>query len=231
MAKKKTGSAKKKKGIVINITPFSSLLWAAGFLFVLTWVFILGFFVGRGFLPEKVTAFSDMKTRVKRIQSMINRKQPIEESGKEKEEEDPKLAFYERLSSKKNEVKTPWKGQINGDTKKRRVPSLKGNIASPQDKPDTSSPKSIAEKDLAGSPSDLFYTVQLASLRDPNSAGVLVDRLNDKGYAVYYYEVKVEGRIYYRVRCGRYATKEEAEKDSRRLEKNEGIKGFVTTLD
>lgn len=231
MAKKKSASEKSKKGFIIEITPFSSLLWVAGFLFFLAWVFILGFFVGRGFLPESVTALSDMKTRIKRIQSMINGDKPVQEADREKKE-DPKLAFYERLSSKKNEVKRQWQEPKKGETTDKHVPKLKENI-SLRDQTETGSGlhKSIAEKEVGASEPDFFFTIQLASLKDANSAEALVDRLKRKGYSVYYYEVEIKDRVYYRVRCGRYPTREEAENYARGLAQKEGIKGFVTTLD
>ena len=216
MAKKKSSPKKRKKGLVIQLTPFSSFLWALGLLFVMAWVFVIGFFMGRGFLPGKVTAFSDMKTRLKRIQTMISRENTIEESLKEKEEENPKLAFYERLSSKKNEVKKQWQESTKDENINNTVSRSKSNIE---------------KKEEPSSVSDQYFTIQLASLREGNKAEELVDRLIRKGYSVYYYEVKVKGQIYYRVRYGRFSTREEAEEQAQRLARKEKIKGFVTTLD
>ena len=234
MAKKKSSPKKRKKGLVIKFTPFSSFLWTIGLLFVLAWVFVLGFFMGRGFLPGKVTAFSDMKTRLKRIQTMMSRDKMIEETSREKEEENPKLAFYERLSSKKNEVKKQWQESTKDESIDNPVSEAKSNIPSQRHQVKESKPssnQSIEKREGSSSASDHYYTIQLASLKEGNRAEELVDRLIRKGYSVYYYEVEVKGQIYYRVRYGRFSTREEAEEQAQRLARKEKIKGFVTTLD
>lgn len=234
MAKKKSSPKKRKKGLVIKLTPFSSFLWTLGLLFVLAWVFVLGFFMGRGFLPGKVTAFSDMKTRLKRIQTMMSRENMIKETSREKEEENPKLVFYERLSSKKNEVKKQWQESTKDENPDNPVSRTKSSI-SPQrhqvKESNSSSNQPIEKREAPTSGSDHYYTVQLASLREGNRAKELADRLIRKGYSVYYYEVEVKGQIYYRVRYGRFSTREEAEEQAQRLARKEKIDGFVTTLD
>lgn len=203
-------------------------------MFVLAWVFVIGFFMGRGFLPGKVTAFSDMKARVKRIQSMISRYDTPNDTSKEKKEENPKLAFYERLSSKKNEVKKRWEEPPKDKNPTHQVSKLKRSIPSQQNqsKEIDPTPNQLIEKnEKPSSRSDHHFTIQLASLSEANRAEELVDRLNRKGYHVYYYEVEVKGRTYYRIRYGRFITREEAEKNARILARKEGINGFVATLD
>lgn len=232
MVKKKSAAGKGKRGFVIELTPFSSLLWAVGLLFVLAWVFVLGIFVGRGFLPGNVTAFSDMKTRVKRIQSMINRDEPVKEPDRDKKETNPQLAFYESLSSKKDEVKKQW--QTPPPKKTPAVPRLRASIPSGENRPNIapSDQKPAERKKTESSGRAAYFTIQLASLRDPGTAEKLVDHLNQKGYsAVYYYQVEVRGRTYYRVRYGRFDTREDAEKYVRELARKEGLNGFVATLD
>jgi len=234
MAKKKSSPKKRKKGLVIKLTPFSSFLWAIGLLFVLAWVFVIGFFMGRGFLPGKVTAFSDMKSRVKRIQSMISRDDTVKDISKEKKEENPKLAFYERLSSKKNEVKKQWQEPPKDENPNHQASRSKRNIPPQQNQSkeiDPTSNQSVEKIEDRSPASDHYFTIQLASLGEANRAEELVDRLNRKGYSVYYYEVEVKGRIYYRVRYGRFSDREEAEEHAQGLARKEGINGFVTTLD
>ena len=234
MAKKKSSPKKRKKGLVIKLTPFSSFLWTIGLLFVLAWVFVFGFFMGRGFLPGKVTAFSDMKSRLKRIQTMMSREKTIEETAKENEEENPKLAFYERLSSKKNEVKKQWQESTKDEHIDNPGSGSKSSISPQQHQvkeSNASSNQSVEKRADPSTASDHYYTIQLASLREGNRAEELVDRLIRKGYSVYYYEVEVKGQIYYRVRYGRFSTREEAEEHAQRLARKEKIKGFVTTLE
>jgi hypothetical protein len=234
MAKKKSSSKKRKKGLVITLTPLSSLLWTIGLVFVLAWVFVFGFFVGRGFLPGKVTAFSDMKVRVKRIHRMLSRHDNSNDTSKAKEEENPKLMFYERLSIKKNEVKKQWQESPEDNGSSHHVVRLRKKLPRPQKQSKGIDPTpnqgNEKTKELS-SRSDHYFTIQLASLTEVNKAEELVDRLNRKGYSVYYYEVDVDGRTYYRIRYGRFISRAEAEKNAQILAHNEGIHGFVATLD
>ena len=59
----------------------------------------------------------------------------------------------------------------------------------------------------------------------------MINKLIDRGFDAYYYEVKVRDKTYYRVRCGRFSDRERAKTYARRLADEEGIKGFVSRLD
>jgi len=164
---------------------------------------------------------------------MISKTESAKETVKDKKEWEPELAFYERLSSKKNEVKKQWQvpQKETVSPKKTSKPNRKFSLQQDQTTIDPGSKKPVKEEETRATAPDLFFTIQLASLNDADTAESLADRLNRKGYAVYYYEVEIKGRVYYRVRCGRYTDKEEAEKIARRLAQKEGIEGFVTALD
>ena len=74
------------------------------------------------------------------------------------------------------------------------------------------------------------WTVQVNAFTDEKSAKTWVDRLKDKGYNAYLSESRVGGRLWYRVRVGRFETREEAEKTQDSLRKREQLtKSFTTS--
>jgi len=75
------------------------------------------------------------------------------------------------------------------------------------------------------------YTVQVASMESREAAEEMIARLNRKGYPSYYYDVTIRGKTYYRVRCGRFLSRAEAEDHAVLLAGKEGIKGFVSKLE
>ncbi|MBN1624897.1 MAG: hypothetical protein JW944_00120, partial [Deltaproteobacteria bacterium] len=102
--------AKKDNGwrFRVNLGPLSLFLWGVFILFFMSWIFVLGIFVGRGFAPEEITDLSEIKGEIIRLKSPIENKRPADTSGAPSEpdkETTPELVFYERLTSKKEEAK------------------------------------------------------------------------------------------------------------------------------
>jgi cell division septation protein DedD len=74
------------------------------------------------------------------------------------------------------------------------------------------------------------WTVQVNAYPDERSARQLVDRLKSKGYNATVTEARNNGKLWYRVRVGRYASKEEAKKLEETLRTNENFaKAFATS--
>jgi cell division septation protein DedD len=73
------------------------------------------------------------------------------------------------------------------------------------------------------------WTVQVNAFPDEKSAKTWVDRLKDKGYNAYLSESRVQGRLWYRVRVGRFDSREEAEKTQESLRKREQLARSFTT--
>jgi DedD protein len=74
-----------------------------------------------------------------------------------------------------------------------------------------------------------MWSVQVNSYPDAKSANDLIDRLKNKGYNAFVTEANVKGKTWYRVRVGRFASREEAEKTENALKNNEGYpKAFAT---
>jgi cell division septation protein DedD len=83
-----------------------------------------------------------------------------------------------------------------------------------------------AEPKHSGKP----WTVQVNAFPDEKSAKSSVDRLRDKGYNAYVSESRIQGRTWYRVRVGRFDSREEAEKIQESLRKREHLsKSFATS--
>jgi cell division septation protein DedD len=124
-------------------------------------------------------------------------------------EEDPEFAFYEKLSSKKEEV-------------------ARQSRATAPEEPVPRKPPVEARIPLG----DAVYTVQIASLDNEIKAMSLVNRLVDRGYHdAYYYKAEIGGKAYFRVRCGRFQQREEAREYSTLLAEQEGIQGFVSFVE
>ena len=145
------------------------------------------------------------------------------------EEDIRNLAFYDALANKKAETKNDWEPQEKSSLEKK-----------PDQKPlkdkDVISADQKAFKDegvliQASEKRENLYTVQIASIEDKEKAEKLVIDLIGKGYDAYSYEVDVNGKIYYRVRCGRFSSRQEAADYAQTLEKEAGLKGFVSRIE
>ena len=255
MARKaKSGSKKKaKKKFTIEMTSLSVGFWSFGLFFLLVWIFVLGILVGRGFLPGGVTTFSGLKDQLIKVQDFVGRNQARDKRTQKKSEPDPKLLFYEKLSSKKGEVKqepppqrNPGKPKIaEKTTPEKKSPALKPledriAVKKSETSPEETGSHGVKERkngDGARKNRDnpafpkMRYTVKLASMGEKGSAEEMIDGLIKRGFPAYHYEVKVDGRTFYRVRCGRFTTREKAEEFLKKLKKKAGVKGFVSSLE
>lgn len=225
MAQKRSSPAKEKKGkFHIEMSSLSLFFWGFCLCFLLAWVFVLGVLVGRGFLPSAVST-SDLKAQVSRLQGLVlHSKSPSQDTPRV--ESDPKLAFYEKLSSKKEEVKK----KVPREEKPARPETTPAKAPAERKAETPSTPPKSAEK----GPNDTRhnqFTVQLASLEDKAKAEGMVSRLKGSGYDAYYSEVKIKEKIFYRIRCGKFKTREEAGIQAKRLADQAGIHGFVSKVE
>jgi len=231
MAKKNTQPRKRvKKKYRIEVSSFSLFLWGFGALFFMAWMFALGVLVGRGLLPGADSALTELKTRVAKIQETAGKSKRGETESQPKETIDETLAFYERLESKKEEAK---KSEHRGAISKNgagQAPAGQAKVESPRkDAPaGVERPRAGAAGLPAAPPEGKgAYTVQLASLEDRAKAEIMVRNLLSKGHDAYSYEVRLQGKTYYRVRCGRFATRAEADKYAEGLFRTTNIRGLV----
>jgi cell division septation protein DedD len=202
----------------IEFTRLSLFLWGGGFLFVLCWIFVFGILVGRGSLPDTVTALSDIRRQLNVVQEMVSRDRSRDLESSEEPQTAPELAFYEDLSSKKDDEKEAW-------TPKQHVAI-----------PIIRTPETQAQQQAAGTNTtlpkiaDTQYTVQIASLEKKAVADKVVKELEEDGYLAYIHEREVNGKKYYRVNCGIFTQKAAAEDYAEELFKKRGDKGLVMKL-
>jgi cell division septation protein DedD len=257
MARKRSKSKKKpKKKYLVEMTSFSVLIWGFCLFFLLTWIFVLGILVGRGFIPGGESAIFELKAQIAKLQEIVGNNKAVAKRSQKKSDRNPELAFYERLSSKKVEAKSRWQSEKDIEVPKkkgaldtRKVPPpnrLEGINARQEIKPKSTpmgkAPTTQKAKEKRGSSQSLQilsetsipeirYTVQLASLGSRDKAERLINDLVDRGYPAYYYEAVVKGKTYFRVRCGEFYTNREAGRFAEKLTKDMGIKGFVSRFE
>lgn len=229
-----------KKKYQIEMTALSVILWGFCLLFFLGWIFLLGILVGRGFLPATVPGISELKDQVNKLQEMITSDKNSGTKPGKKEDLDPKLAFYERLSNEKDQVKTGAAPERKGGSYQKKTGGAKSRTVQEGGKPEGSAAGSEAEPGPRNGASPLLarpdsvsasggpFTVQLASLEEKSKAERVIRRLGEKGFDAYYDVAEVRGKTYYRIRCGKFTNREEAVAFARKLETTAGMKGFVT---
>ncbi len=221
MAHEKANKTGKKYHLELSLT--SIFFWSLGIFFVLGWIFVLGILVGRGFLSDEVKNFTELKSKVTRLQEMISDKKKsdldhIKELGK-----DPEFTFYDELSKKQDEVP------------KKNIPTIKKE---PEKKTAKKTEPVAKKKELAKTPvkkkqsheTGPRYTVQIASLDSEYNAIRMVNQMLARGHPAFYTKADVKGRTYFRVRCGKFKTKKEADTFKLLLIKKGNGKGFVTLV-
>jgi len=193
-----------KRQYRVEFSAVSLCLWSLISFFILGWIFVLGILVGGGMLP----------TEVKKLWALKTSPSEVAIKGSEDQDplittyEEPKFAFYNELTAKKEEVK-------------RKSRPLKED---PQ-------AGSISRNSTEAAEREGEYTVQLASLDDESKAARFTEELIGRGYPAYFYEVELKGKSYFRVRCGRFRTREEAGEFGRMLSRKEKIKGFISRVE
>jgi cell division septation protein DedD len=230
MASKKSRSKKRGKKYQIELTSLSTFLWGIFLFFLFAWVFVLGISVGSGSLPKVVTNLSSYIRGVigKPAATILRPSRSYDAETPKKSKPDPRLAFYEKLAIKKEEVKKKRQPGEEGDNQKTDSPPRKAKVSQtvlPDRKEGKRAGTSNTQPDQLSE--SKRYTVQLASLADGDKAKKMSKQLLNQGYPAYFYEVKVKGKTYYRVRCGKFTSKEDARNYAEKLARNEGIKGFI----
>ena len=239
MAKKRSRSKKGSRKYHIELTPLSIFLWGGCLFFVLAWIFVLGILVGRGFLPGAVTALSDLRNQIGILPPKVSREKPQEDlEVAKKSDSKPKLDFYDDLSSKKveppKEAGPPRNARKPNSSRQFPPPRASSGAqrASDQDQAGTTNVSDLKKEAAREPPApEAKYTVQLASLEDKNKAEKFISDLVQRGYPAYFFEAKVKGKTYYRVRCGKFPSRKMAEDYATKLRKEAGMKGFVSRIE
>jgi len=217
---KKTNPSKKAK-YQIELSSMSLVFWAVCILFFMGWIFVLGVLVGRGFLPAN-TAIADLKSQVTKLQEMVGRNKRADQKPQAKDDIDSKLGFYDKLESKKEDKRKPFpelppeppKSEKTVKPADKTLADVKADIA----KKDSS----VKKQDAAQNAGPFRYVIQIAALDEKAKAEDMVRKLSERGVEAYLQETVVKGKTFYRVRCGKFVTKEEAGNYAQKLPKEAG---------
>jgi cell division septation protein DedD len=209
------------------------ILLGCGFTIASVIIFFLGMLVGQGIEERKIVKPAEplMKIPVRPTQG------PNSVPGPAKEE----ITFYDTLTRSatvqarvEEELREAKRAEkvAKAEVKGSKLPArqeLTSLAKRDEDKPAEAGRKlksAEAEPKHSGKP----WTVQVNAFPDEKSAKSWVDRLRDKGYNAYVSESHLQGRTWYRVRVGRFDSREEAEKIQESLKKKEHLsKSFATS--
>jgi hypothetical protein len=208
MANRKTTPEKKRRKVVFQLSVPALFFWALGFLVVLSWSFILGVFVGRGVFPDGIEAISRLRGKIPGIRGggeAASQSMPPSII----KEEDPQFVFFERLG-KETEEGTPREEPV---------------VAKKATKVEPVNPPPGGEPDRSG------FTVQFSAADSADGASRMVARLKKKGYPAYVVKANVKGRLFYRVRCGKFETEAQAKAYAAEIAKREGVRVLVSRVE
>ena len=243
MAGIKTKTRKKPKKYLVELTALSAVLWGIFFFFLLSWVFVLGIMVGRGFLPGTLTALSDLREQLSRLQELAGDKK-TQISPPDELENAPEFEFYKTLATKKGEARKNYRLEKRGD--KSKTESHPIEVDAPDKSPGVGPDKTpgvgpdkipgVGPEKTSGAgpetwiPEDRF-AVQIASFKEIDKAEKMTKQLIDQGYDAYYNEAVVHGTTYFRIKCGRFESRQEAADYALKIEREAGLKGFVSKIE
>ncbi|HDH87424.1 MAG: hypothetical protein DRG35_03225 [Deltaproteobacteria bacterium] len=199
MVNRKSTPKKERKRHTFQFSFRSLFLFSIGAFFVLGWVFFLGILVGRGLLPDSIENFSFIKKKIVKDETLKKNEdvRPIKID---------ELSFYNHLIDKKEKAK------------KKALPTALPKVQV----------KKIEKTKLAQLKQEIrSYSIQVAALKDKTKAKKMVERLTGLGYQTYYYQILINGKMYYRIRCGPFSNIEKAKQYAKRLANKEGFKPFI----
>jgi cell division septation protein DedD len=240
---KKTNPSKKTK-YQLELSSMSLVFWVVCIVFFMGWIFVLGVLVGRGFLPGANTAIADLKAQVTKLQEMVARNKRADQKPQAREDIDSKLGFYDKLESKKEDKRKPFPelppepaksekavkpadttlADVKADIAKKESSAKKQDIAK-----NAGPEKKVKEAEKASGP--FRYVIQIAALDEKAKAEDMARKLSERGVDAYLQETVVKGKTYYRVRCGKFVTKEEAGDYAQKLPKEAGTSWRVVNVE
>ena len=231
--------------------------WALGVVFLMLWVFVLGILVGQGTL-FRFKFFKEIEERLPVAREpaqppkveVAARSDPGQGGA---ETDNPKLTFYGNLAQTQT-APEPFRQKVDPPPVRPTPVATVEKTASPTVPParettpaaDRTEPearpeaveappvKTVAPAVTRAAPPERRpgenFTVQVAATPLAEDAERIVRSLKAKGFEAYYYQVETKERRYFRVRVGRYQTREEAQVSHDQL-KAAGLKNmFISRL-
>jgi DedD protein len=139
------------------------------------------------------------------------------------------FTFYETLK-KPSQDPAATVGLTNPKASATPAPSSKAAPPPAQAPKPAVKPHSRVIETATAQDDALRYTVQVGAFREQPVAERLIADLNRKGHTAYLMTAPVEDGMTYRVRVGKFATKEEADQVAKQLAAQEGLHPFVATI-
>jgi cell division septation protein DedD len=228
-------SKKNKKGTKkyhLEFSGSSVFFWTFALFFLMGWIFVLGIFVGRGYLNERLENISELKSSIAKLQRVVRDKESAKENSERERMQEPKFAFYKELTEEKEKNL----GQNRpSDVKNKKVPQKSSEKENRGDKSDSEKRISPSLKPAVKAPdTDVkagSFSVQVASLGNSGHAQKLIERLKGTGYPAFINKVAIGGKTYYRVHCGPFGTRQEALSFKKNLAAKEKMDGIVSRHD
>lgn len=113
-------------------------------------------------------------------------------------------------------------------TEKPPVKAAAKTAEKPKEKP-KAEPKKTAKVDDKAKAGGGKFTIQVSAFQNRGQADHLVSNLKNKGYDAYIAQAVIPGKgIWFRVRIGHYASRDDAQKTANTLKRKEGISTYVT---
>jgi cell division septation protein DedD len=167
-----------------------------------------------GAAPKEELTFYETLTKSPQSQPAL------EEKGKDKDDKEPGKPLKREFKETKSEP------SHDAAPAPRKAMEKKPEAATPLAVTATTQTAATAERKENGK----VWTVQVNAYPDERSAKLLVDRLKNKGYNAVMTETRNKGKIWYRVRVGRYGSREEADEAVGDLKSKEKLeKAFATS--
>jgi cell division septation protein DedD len=198
-------------------------------------IFLLGILVGKGIEESKIA-----KNEAPLVKIPV-KPSPQASNGAGKGQSKEELTFYNTLTKspgprpaaeeKTNETNQPekmTKGQateIKPQAPDEAPPPAKASEKRVEKLPPPVEAPAAKKQTTAAEPSGngKVWTVQVNAFPDERSAKIWVDRLKNKGYNAYVTETQDRGKTWYRVRVGKYGSREEADKIVEKLRNKENF--------
>ncbi|MFA5072534.1 MAG: SPOR domain-containing protein [Nitrospirota bacterium] len=188
-------------------------------------------------LPSK-EEFSFYKTLMDKSDKKVSidlkpESKAVSDEGKEDKKQDKKTEVKDKQSVKKQDEATPKKQAVSSPKEKK--PEVKKQATSAPAKPKqvaAKQPQTEVKKESqpVAATAAGHYTLQLASYQDKKVAENEVKRIKQKGYPAYFVNAEIPNKgVWYRVRVGKYTTKEGAEKIQKKLQSKDGVSSLVVT--
>ncbi|WP_319522133.1 SPOR domain-containing protein [uncultured Desulfosarcina sp.] len=197
--------------------------------FVAAWMFVLGVLVGRGTAPVTFDTQALQKELADLRNAMMQKEQEAVEKAVRGEDEQAPLEFYEALKSDESDTDVAMPvpqtapaapSPAPQETAEDGTPPHKKRAAlMPKGERAVKSPTPVQPRETKVPPAATgVLTIQVASLKDGAAAEQIVANLKKDGYPAFLARSVIPGKgLWFRVRVGSYANREQAAADIERL--------------